>query len=133
MKNKFMQFMQGRYGNDALNIFLVICGCVSTLLLTLFIPGKFYYLRSIGTIFYIFAVLRMLSKNITARRNENAKFTEKAKPWINFIYKKAKQKKDTAHKYYDCPQCRRTLRVPKGRGKIEISCPHCGKKFKKRT
>ena len=133
IKNKFYQFMQGRYGNDQLNIFLIVCGLVSTLLLTLFVPNKFFYLRSIGTVFYIVAVVRMLSKNRSKRYNENVKFMNWAKPWIGFFYKKVNQKKDKEHKYFNCPQCHRTLRVPSDRGKIEISCPHCGRKFKKRT
>ena len=31
--------------------------------------------------------------------------------------------------YYRCPQCRQKLRVPRGRGRIQISCPRCGTQF----
>lgn len=133
MMEKLRAFMYGRYGNDFLNIFLVILGCVATLLLTLFVPGKFYYLRSLGTVIYIVAFFRMMSKNHEKRRRENEWFLKKSEPWRLFIMKKLNQKRDTTHRYYDCPQCHRTLRVPKGRGKINISCPHCGKQFKKKT
>ncbi|MBE6774311.1 MAG: hypothetical protein IJN68_03920 [Clostridia bacterium] len=133
MMEMIRNFMKGRYGNDQLNLFLVICGCISTLLLTLFVPGKFYYLRSLGTVFYIITLIRTLSKNHEKRRKENAKFLEVSKPWRLFIMKKISQKQDTAHRYYNCPQCHRTLRVPKGRGKINITCPHCAKQFTKRT
>ena len=39
---------------------------------------------------------------------------------------------DTEHKYYHCPQCSKMLRVPKGKGKIAISCPKCKEKFIKK-
>lgn len=133
MIEKLRAFMQGRYGNDQLNIFIMLLGCVVTLLLTLFIPGKYYYLRSLGTVFYIIAVLRMMSKNLAKRSKENADFMKKSEPWRRFIAKKVSQKQDTTHRYYNCPQCHRTLRVPKGRGKINITCPHCSKQFKKKT
>ena len=39
---------------------------------------------------------------------------------------------DTEHKYYHCPQCSKMLRVPKGKGKIEIRCT-CGRTFVRKT
>ncbi|MBQ3137847.1 MAG: hypothetical protein IJB74_10265 [Clostridia bacterium] len=133
MLNKFRQFMYGRYGgNDALNVFLIILGAVVTLVLSLF----FYrtpFTRLIGLIPYGIALFRALSKNYEARIKENRNFLNFAEPWIAFIKKKINQYKDKEHKYYACPQCHRTLRVPKGRGKIKINCPHCGKEFVKKT
>ena len=133
MKEKFIKFMQGRYGNDRLNIFILICGLVITAVISLFVSPRYYYLRSIGTAFYLIALIRSLSRNCEKRRSENARFMELSEPWRVFIMKKISQFQDKEHKYYDCPQCHRTLRVPKGRGKINISCPHCGKQFTKKT
>ena len=133
MLNKFREFMYGRYGgNDALNIFLIICGAVVTLILSLF----FYrapLMRLIGFVPYGLAVFRALSKNYEARIKENRRFLEVSAPWRSFILKKINQLRDKDHKYYACPQCHRTLRVPRGRGKIKISCPHCGREFFKKT
>lgn len=125
--------MQGRYGNDQLNIFLLICGLIVTGIISLFVSPQHYYFRSIGTIFYLVVLFRSLSKNCEKRRSENAEFLKLSKPWRVFIMKKINQFRDKDHRYYNCPQCHRTLRVPKGRGKINISCPHCGKQFKKKT
>lgn len=133
MFNKLRSFLQGRYGNDQLNLFLVILGCVVTLLLTLFVPAKYHQFRSLGTIIYIVALLRALSKNFPKRQKENAKFLEMSEPWRKYLFKKYNQYQDKAHKYYNCPQCHRTLRVPAGRGKINITCPHCQRQFKKKT
>ncbi len=133
MLNKIRQFMYGRYGgNDSLNMFLIILGAVITLILSLF----FYrtpFTRLIGLIPYGIAVFRALSKNHTARIKENEKFLEISAPWRAFITKKINHSRDKEHRYYDCPKCRRTLRVPRGRGKIKISCPHCGNQFVKKT
>lgn len=133
MMEKFRSFMQGRYGNDLLNTFLILIGCIVTMLLSFLLPPQYNYLKSIGTLFYLVAVIRSFSKNIEKRRSENLKFMNFTKPWRIFIEKKIRQKQDTEHKYYNCPECHHTLRVPKGRGKINISCPHCGKQFKKKT
>lgn len=130
MMEKFRQFMYGRYGNDMLNFALLIVGCLITSILSF---SKVPYLHYIGLIPYLAVIYRTLSKNIPARQKENAKFLELIQPWKKFIIKKARQFQDKNHRYYPCPQCHNTLRVPKGRGKIKISCPHCGKEFIRKT
>ncbi len=130
MLDKIRQFMAGRYGNDQLNLALVIFGCVLTFFLSFFdVP----YVRYLGLIPYILAAVRMLSKDITRRQQENMKFLKISAPWRQFILKKVKQLQDKDHRYYQCPQCHQTLRVPKGRGKIKISCPFCNREFIKKT
>lgn len=48
--------------------------------------------------------------------------------------RKAQAKADAKiYKYFECPKCAQKIRVPKGHGKIEITCPKCGEKFIKRT
>lgn len=127
---KFQQFMQGRYGMDKLNIAIGVLGCVATFVTSFFHIGWF---RLLVYIPFVVVILRALSKNIYKRQHENEVFMSAWAPWSAYFTKKFNRMKDTEHKYFDCPQCKRTLRVPVGRGKIEISCPHCGKKFKKRT
>lgn len=130
MMEKFRQFMYGRYGNDLLNFALMIVGCVITAVLSFV---KVPYIHYLGLIPYLAVIYRTLSKNIPARQRENAKFIELIQPWKKFIIKKVRQLQDKNHRYYACPQCHNTLRVPKGRGKIKISCPHCGKEFIRKT
>lgn len=127
---KIRNFLSGRYGNDQLNIFLFILGCVLTFILSLF---KTPYISLISYIPYGFAIFRMLSKNFVKRQQENAKFLTLSEPWRKFIKEKFRQFQDKSHRYFRCPKCNRTLRVPKGKGKIKISCPHCNKEFVKRT
>ena len=37
------------------------------------------------------------------------------------------------YRYFSCPHCRQQVRVPKGRGKISITCPKCGTQFIKKS
>lgn len=127
---KIRQLMVGRYGNDFLNTVLFISGAVISLVCSLF---RVPYGSLISFIPYGIALYRMFSKNYTKRSAENAKFLEISAPWRSFIMKKFRQFQDKDHKYYSCPRCHNTLRVPKGRGKIKISCPHCNKEFIKKT
>lgn len=127
---KIRQFMAGRYGNDFLNSVLFIFGAVLSVLLSLF---RIPFGSLISLIPYGIAVYRMLSRDYAKRSAENVKFLELSKPWRDFLLKKFRQLQDKDHRYYNCPKCHNTLRVPKGRGKIKISCPHCGKNFIKRT
>lgn len=128
---KIRAFMYGRYGNDQLNVALTIFGCVLTLILSfLRLP---FIVRYICYIPYFIALFRALSKNIAARQTENQKFMKVSAPWRKYLAEKMRQYQDKNHKYYHCPQCHNVLRVPKGRGKIKISCPHCQKEFIRNT
>jgi ribosomal protein L37AE/L43A len=68
------------------------------------------------------AIFRMMSRNVYKRYQENRKFLQ----FFDRI-------KDRQHRYYDCPKCRQTVRVPRGKGKISITCPKCREKFIKKT
>lgn len=130
MLNKLRNFMEGRYGYDQLSLCLVIIGCIITFILS-FVRFPLYKL--IGLIPIVLAILRCLSTNREKRYIENQKFMNIWLPLSKKAKVKFEQFKDKEHKYYKCPTCKKTLRVPSNRGKIEISCPHCGTKFKKIT
>jgi len=120
----FRNFMLGRYGSDKLNIYLLGAGIVLMLLGSIF--GKKIPLMSwCSLLSYVplgFCIFRMYSRNIEARRRENAAF-------VNFF----NHLKDKEHRYFRCPRCRQTVRVPRGRGKINIRCPKCSERFIKTT
>ncbi len=131
MMNRFRNFMAGRYGvNDQLNIALLIFGCILTFIFSI-IGVK--YIHMLSWIPFIVVVWRMFSRNIAKRQAENQKFLKNTEPCRKFFNKKTAQWQDSEHKYYNCPGCKRTLRVPKNRGKIKITCPHCNREFTKRT
>lgn len=131
LAQKLQQFMVGRYGNDEFTLFLSIAGLILGLLANFKYLGFLYY---IGAILIFFGLFRTLSKNYNARRKElnwyllwSAKPKAEIKLLINRI-----QERET-HKYFKCKKCKAVLRVPKGRGKIEITCPKCRAKVIKKT
>ena len=131
MRERVRRFMAGRYGNDALNQFLsILClACLVVAMLTRL--GLFYWL---GLALLIWQYYRMFSRNIPARTAENYKFyTIKGniQGWLR--QKRTQWNNRKIYHYYTCPQCRQKLRVPRGRGRIQISCPRCGTQFIKKS
>ena len=116
-------FMAGRYGTDKLNMAILGVGVVICLI-TVFIPWQLVNLLltgiSYGLMFW--AIFRCLSRNTYKRYQENRKYLTMME-----------RLKDREHRYYDCPRCRQQVRVPRGKGKIAISCPKCKEKFIKKT
>lgn len=127
---KFMDFMRGRYGNDALNQTLMI-SCCTLFILDIFVRKSFI---AIGAyVLWFVGMYRMFSKNIYKRQQENAAYEKMIEPITKQITVMKKQKADPTHKYYRCKTCGQIVRVPKGRGRIEIRCPKCQSRFEKRT
>lgn len=130
MKEKFYRFMQGRYGGDQLNRFLMIVVLLCFFLSLLGVRA--FYL--IGTLLLIYAYFRMFSKNIYKRSAENTvymRYEYKVKQKISLWKRDMKQRR--THHIYRCPSCRQKIRIPRGKGKIEIRCPKCGQTFIKRS
>ena len=130
MRNWLMRFMAGRNGMDAFARFLSIAALV-LLILSMFIPGY------VGATLWILALaclvysyFRIFSRNTAKRYTENAKFLSvkyKVTNW--FRRKKERIQQSKTHRFYRCPQCGITTRIPKGKGKIKITCPKCGNTF----
>ncbi len=130
MREKLSRFMQGRYGNDRLNQFLMIAALVC-MVLSMFGPDIFY---GIAIALMIYAYYRMFSRKIYQRAGENQWFLvkeQKVKSWFRSQKKAINQSK--THHIYKCPGCKQKIRVPRGRGRIEIRCQKCGTKFIKKS
>ena len=131
IRNFLRNFMLGRYGPDHLNIAMIVVSLALSLL------NVFFKLTAITLVSYVIialAVYRMMSRNITKRRAENDKFIRywwPIKTKANRTAANIKHRK--THKFLKCPSCRNTLRVPKGKGKLQITCPKCGERFIKKT
>ena len=123
LKQWLMHFMSGRYGTDKLNMYLLGAGLILCVL-SMFIPVAVVDLAlTLGSYaLMICAVFRCMSRNTYKRYQENRKFLM----LLDRI-------KDREHRYFDCPRCRQPVRVPRGKGKIAITCPKCKEKFVKKT
>ena len=131
MREKLRQFMIGRYGTDGLNQFLSITSLVLLLIAIISRVNLFTYL---GAALLIFCYYRTFSRNISKRTEENYKFyTLKDRVDNKFKGWKEQWANRKLYHYYRCPQCRQKLRVPRGRGRIQISCPRCGTQFIKKA
>lgn len=133
-RESFRRFMYGRYGNDKLNVMLMLV--VGLMMLTSammsaivrFVPTLLgvqwacYCVELLALALFGFALFRALSRNIAARQREN-------RAYLRFRSRLS----DREHRYYACPKCNQTVRVPRGRGKIRIKCPSCAEQFIKRT
>lgn len=120
---RFRHFMLGRYGTDKLNMAILGAGVVmSILVLFIRLPVLNLALTVLSYGLMIWAIFRTLSRNTYRRYQENRKY-------LRFL----ERIKDREHRYYDCPRCRQPVRVPRGKGKIAITCPKCREKFIKKT
>ena len=130
MKEKFYRFMQGRYGIDQLNSFLMIV-CVICFIVNMFIGSIVLTFIAYGT--WLFVIFRMFSKNIYARNRENDKYLNFFSPLSRWLKLKLMSKQDPSNKYFSCPKCKQMVRLPKGHGTVVVTCPNCQNKFEKRT
>ena len=123
LRTGLQRYMAGRYGTDKLNMAILCAGLFFTFL-SMLIPVNSVKLlfTIIAYIFMFLAIFRTLSRNVYKRYEENRKF-------LMFFQKL----KDKDHRYYNCPRCHQQVRVPKGKGKISITCPKCREKFIKTT
>ncbi len=128
--NWLRNFMMGRYGADQLSFAMVILYIVLSLVSQI---CGWWWFSFILLPLLVILFWRMLSRNYEARRRENEVFLRVWNPIKKWFKNMIARCKDRTHKYYHCPACSATLRVPKGRGKISIRCPRCGKEFIKKT
>lgn len=128
--NWLQRFMAGRYGQDQLNLALLGLYLVLFLLSTLF---RAQWLELLAIACLAFSVFRLFSRNAAKRRAENAKFLETVRPLVRWYNVKKCRRQDREHCYFKCPNCGQQLRVPKGKGKISITCRNCGASFEKKT
>ena len=128
----FLQrFMYGRNGPDNLSIAAFI-----TAVVLYFIQGLLglEFLNILGLVIFGYCMFRLLSKNIAKRREEDARFMKVFSPVKQYFSEKIIQiKSSKTHRFFKCPSCKNSLRVPRGKGKIHITCPKCGQRFDGRT
>ena len=123
--------MQGRYGADQMGQMLSAVSMVF-LIISLFSRNQAWFLLAvIGLVYNYF---RMFSKNISKRYAENQKYlTMTAGIRRKLASWKSQLAQRKIYHIYRCPGCKQKIRVPRGRGKIEIRCPKCNTRFVKKS
>lgn len=134
--NWFRRFMYGRYGTDQFSNFLFVIYVLLVVVQMIFrrTPAAFAIMVvSYAVVFYYF--FRTFSRQIYKRQRENQKFMQLWNPVKGYFrYVKMRfQERGGTKKIFRCPKCHQIIRVPKGKGKIAITCPKCRFEFLKRT
>ena len=128
--DRLLNFMQGRYGADTLSNVLIGISFICAILSVVF--GRIFYFLGLCMIAYVF--FRMLSTNYEKRYKENRAFLNGKNKIVAFFRRQKSimnQRKD--YHIYTCAQCRQKIRIPKGHGKIMITCPKCKYEFQKKS
>ena len=122
-KSWLRHFMAGRYGTDKLNTCILVLGVIVSIVAAILRdPLLTLILATISYVLMFWAIFRTFSRNTYKRYRENRKFLM----LLDRI-------KDRDHRYFTCPRCRQPVRVPRGKGKIAITCPKCKEKFIKKA
>ena len=129
MRNAMARFMYGRNGVDALGwatlVFILVLQLLMPFLHRIPLLGSIVHLAAF--VLDIRLLYRLVSRNLPMRQAENEKFLRWWGP-KQAAHRAAKARRaDTEHKYIQC-ECGTYCRVPRTVGKIEMVCPHCGKK-----
>ena len=129
--------MQGRYGVDDLSRFTMGVALVLIILAmfaNIFSRTVGSTLDILGVAAIVYAYIRIFSRNIQQRYAENQKYLQMTSKFrLRFNKEKNLMKQRKTHHIYSCPGCGQKVRIPKGKGKIEIECPKCHTKFVKRS
>ena len=136
LRDRLQRFMYGRYGNDQLSTFCFAAFAVIWLVSMLF---RGTWIGTLLTVIDYLIVLtyffRFFSRNIVQRQKENRIFLSVKNRIKNFFKFQRLRfvERNGVKKLYRCPKCHQVIRVPKGRGKIAITCPKCHFEFIKKT
>ena len=127
LRQRMTRFMYGRYGNDQLSK-LYLGLAIVCLIVNLFTDLAIFYVA--GLLLLIYSIYRSFSKDISKMAAQNQKF-------LNWRYQRIVKYNNTKkhlaqskeYRFYKCPGCKQKVRVPRGRGKIAITCPKCHAEF----
>ncbi len=137
-RNRMIRWMQGRYGMDALGKFLMIL-TVICIVLNMFIGNRGLYL--LGLLLLVLEYVRMFSRNIPARYRENQKYLQIVdnirhtfrNPSLHNPFVTIRERINSPYRIFKCPTCHQKIRIPKGHGRVAISCPKCRAEFMRNT
>lgn len=125
------KFMAGRRGADELSMALLIAGVVLSMLSTIFRLPVLYWL---SLAVYIFALYRMLSRNLEKRYAENVAFLKLWRGRSSAVRQSINRMKNMKqYKYFKCPECKSRIRLPRGVGEVTVTCGKCHHAFKQKA
>ena len=131
MREKLIRFMYGRNGFDHFSRFLIYAALVCILIDVLLGGGIFY---GIGLVLMVYSYFRVFSKNLSKRRAENARYYQlRSRFTSHFRDLKLRWSQRKDYVFFRCPSCRAMLRLPRGKGRLRVTCRKCGNNFERKT
>ena len=130
LMNFLRKLMYGRYGSDHLSFFLLFLYAVLIFISAL---PHMAWVSWLALAVLLWNLFRMFSRRIDRRRAENARFLALFGPFIRWFKMRRTIHRDKDHRYFKCPNCGQYLRVPRGKGKITVTCRNCGASFEERS
>lgn len=134
MRNWLSRVMYGRNGVDQMSQMCSIVACVLALISIIGSRTWLSFLWWPAILLYAYAIFRMFSRNLYKRQQENNWYLEKTnrlRSWFRLNKTRYQQRKD--YVFFSCPNCKTTVRVPKGKGNVTITCPKCREKFSRKS
>lgn len=129
--NFLRRLLAGRYGTDQLSVAMLIFALLLNIIAGL---TGLIFISSLSAIVIFGGIFRMFSRNYDKRRAENMLFMKQWNRIKNFFRRQSdKLRQSREFRFFKCPSCKNNLRVPKGKGKIYVTCPRCGERFVKKT
>ena len=131
LREKLVRFMYGRYGVDRLSRHLMTAALVMSFLSMIPVLS---FLFPIALALMVWGYARVFSRNNAKRYRELCGYEKlwgKVKGYPARLKSEIQQRKD--YRIFKCPSCKQKLRIPKGRGQVEISCRKCRAVFRRRT
>ncbi len=133
MRRWFIRFMYGRNGTDELSLFLSIVFCVAIVFSRLLGGPVGAFLHGLSFVLLFWCYFRVFSRNLALRQRENQKYLSyKRKFFAQLKLSKTRYEQRHDYRFFKCPACKVTLRVPKGKGKILIHCK-CGENITRKS
>ena len=138
LREGIARFMYGRNGADSLNWAIFALYLAVLLASMLIVPQTthvwvYTLLNSLSFALAVVYIFRAFSRNLDKRRAENRRFLEWWTPKRQGLRGWNARRRDRAHRYIKCRRCGTRLRLPRGKGKIEVTCPKCHEKTITRT
>ena len=135
-RQRIAQFMYGRNGYDAFSQFLLIAaiGLVVLSMVFSWLPPVALVLQLGEYVVLIYCIFRVMSRNVYKRQQENAHYYELRQAfqrWLRGVKDRWQQRKE--YKFFRCPSCHALLRVPRGKGRLQLTCRKCGNRFERKT
>ena len=130
-RRRAVEWSRGRYGADRLSMATMN---VAVVLVAVDLAARTRWLSLVAIALLAYAWFRITSKDVAARARENERATKAAGPVLSWLANPVDAAREArAYKHLACPACGQRVRIPRGKGKVRVTCPSCHRRFEGRA